>query len=164
MNRAGGYMDRARERGINWGAVLLGWVVASLVGFVIGWILRALYALVADVPVEPGEAAAAAVVLALLTGFLSYLVGGYVAGRMAGASGGLNGAMTAVFGLVLGIILGVILAIVLLLAAGGEGMPAAPLGFGGIAEGAFLAGLILFLVNLAGGYVGGRLGEPSRGR
>ncbi|MEW6638540.1 MAG: hypothetical protein AB1425_17200 [Actinomycetota bacterium] len=35
---------------------------------------------------------------------------------------------------------------------------AAPLGFGGIAECAFLAGLILLPANLAGGYVGG----PSR--
>ena len=35
-----------------------------------------------------------------------------------------------------------------------------PVGFG-MAGAALIAGLVLFLVNLFGGYIGGKLGEPS---
>ncbi len=164
MNRASRYVDRSRERGIHWGAVVLGWVVAVLGGLVIGLVLRGLYALVAETPAERGEAATAAVIISLLTGFLAYLVGGYVAGRRAGVSGGLNGAMTAVFGLVVGIVIAIVWVILSLVVTGGERLPAAPVGFGQIAGGAFLAGLVLFVVNLLGGYLGGKLGEPSAGR
>jgi hypothetical protein len=86
-----------------------------------------------------------------------------IARRRAGASGGLNGAMTAVFGIVVGIVLAIIWIVLGLIPTGGERLPAAPVGFGGIAGGAFLAGLILLLVNLFGGYLGGKLGEPGRG-
>lgn len=161
-NRAGAYADRAKERGVNRGAVESGWVVAVAAGILIGAASRGTYGLVAGLPVERGEVVAAAVITSLLTGSLSYLAGGYAAGRMAGAPGGVNGAMTAVFGLALGIVLGLVLAGLGLIAFGGDGLPAAPVGFGGIAGGAFLAGLVLFLANLFGGYVGGKLGEPSR--
>src|SRR3712207_2981701 len=126
MDRASGYVNRSRERGVHWGAVILGWVVAVLAGIVIGLILRGLYALVAEVPVERGEVAAGAVILSLLTGFLAYLVGGYVAGRRAGASDGLNRAMTAVFGLVVGIVAAIVWVVLSLIITGGKGLPAAP--------------------------------------
>ncbi len=134
-----------------------------MASFVIGLILSGLYALVAEAPVERAESATAAVILSLLTGFLAYLLGGYFAGRRAGASGGLNGAMTAVFGLVVGIVVAIVWIVFSLIVAGGETLPAAPVGLGQIAGGAFLAGLILFVVNLLGGYLGGKLGEPGRG-
>ncbi len=82
-----------------------------------------------------------------------------MAARLAGYSGGLNGAMTAVFGVVLGVILAVILAVFGLIFVEGVAMPPANFGF---ARGALLAGLTLFLVNVFGGFVGGKLGEPSR--
>ncbi len=164
MNWSSGFVSRSRERGIHWGAVVLGWVVAVLVGFVISLILQGAYALVAEAPGEGQEAATATFIISVLTGFVAYLVGGYVAGRRAGASGGLNGAMTAVFGLVVGIVVAIILVFLSLVVFGGEQLPTAPVGFGGIAEGAFLAGLLLLVVNLLGGYLGGRLGESGRGR
>jgi hypothetical protein len=102
------------------------------------------------------------VAISLLTGFLSYLAGGYAAGRLAGVSGGLNGAMTAVFGLVVGIVLGLALAVIGLISFGAEWPPAVPAGFGRIAGGALLAGLAMFGVNLLGGYLGGRRGQSSR--
>ena len=43
-------------------------------------------------------------------------------------------------------------------------MPTAPVGFGGVAEGAFLAVLLAFAANLLGGYLGGRMGELGRVR
>ncbi len=106
-----------------------------------------------------GEINATVVVSSLISGFLAYLLGGFVAGRSAGSSGGLNGAMTAVFGLMLGLVVGAALAIFGATFAGGVAMP--PANFG-LARDVVLIGLLLFLVNLFGGYVGGKLGEPSR--
>lgn len=160
MARSGGYANRAREQGIQWPAVILGWVAAIVAGLVIGLVLRGIYALIATAPVDPTQAGAAALILSLLTGFLGYLVGGYVAGRMARTAGGLNGAMTAVFGLIVGIVVAVIWVFLAVLFTGGE-VPRAPIGLGA-AGGAFLAGLFLFLANLLGGYLGGKWGQPSR--
>ena len=152
-------MNGSERKGISWGSVALGWAVAVIAGAVISPILRVLYGLVSEPPVERGEFTAAVVVIAVVSGFLGYLIGGYVAARLAGYSGGLNGAMTAVFGVVFGVILAVILAVFGLIFVEGVAMP--PANFG-LAGGALLAGLILFLVNLFGGFVGGTLGEPSR--
>jgi hypothetical protein len=135
----------------------LGWLVAVAVGAVISPILRLMYGLVVEPPVERGEFTATVVAISLVSGFLAYLVGGYVAGKLAGASGGLNGAMTAVFGLLVGLVLAVVLAAFGVLFSEGVAVP--PAGFG-LAGAALLSGLVLFLVNLLGGYVGGKLGEP----
>ena len=158
MNQTSGNTNRSKERGIHWGAVALGWVVAVAAGILIGAALGGLHNLVAGRPLGDGEVTIAAVIISLLTGFLSYLAGGYAAGRLAGASGGLNGAMTAVFGLVVGIVLGLALAVLGLIAFGVEWPPAVPAGFGRMAGGAFLAGLVLFRANL----LGGRRGQSSR--
>ncbi len=149
---------RARPPGIKWGAVALGWVVAVIAGIIFNLLLRILAGLFVEFPLEPAELTAAVVVVSLLSGFLAYLVGGYAAGRSARVSGGLNGAMTAVFGVILGIVLAVILAIFDVILTGGVALP--PVNFG-LAGAALLAGLILFLVNLLGGYIGGKLGAPS---
>ena len=121
--------------------------------------MRILYGLVVEPPLERGEFTATVVVISLVSGFLAYLVGGYVAGRSARYSGGLNGAMTAVFGLALGLILASILTVFGVIFPEGVAVP--PACFGLIGE-PLLAGLILFLVNLFGGYVGGKLGEPPQ--
>ncbi len=142
---------------VSWRSVASGWAVAALAGVVASAILRALDGFVGQPTVERGELTATVVVISLVSGFLAYLVGGYVAGRSARYSGGLNGAMTAGFGLILGVILAAILAVFGVIFPEGVAMP--PACFGLMGE-ALLAGLILFLVNLFGGYVGGTLGEP----
>ena len=70
--------------GTRWGAVALGWVLAVLTGIVTGTILRQAYGLLADPLVEGGELTATVVVISVVSGFLSYLVGGYAAASMAG--------------------------------------------------------------------------------
>lgn len=152
-------MKRSGE--IRWRAVALGWLIAACSGVVISPVLRLLYGLVVELPAQRGVFTTAVVVVSLLSGFLAHLFGGYAAGRWAGVSGGLNGAMTAVLGLALGMVLAVILA-----ASFGalftEGVALPPSGFG-IRSAALTAGLVLFAVNLFGGFVGGELGEPVSG-
>ena len=146
-------------KGIRWGSVALGWLVAAVVGPLISLVLGGFYGLVDGPPAESGEITAGFVVISLVSGFLAYLAGGFVAGRSAGYSGGLNGVMTAVFGLIVGVVVGAIFALVGVTFAEGVAMP--PANFG-LAGDVLLAGLLLFLVNLFGGYVGGKLGEPTR--
>lgn len=111
-----------------------------------------------EFPVEPSEITAAVIIVALLSGFLAYVAGGYAAGRSAQVSGGLNGAMTAVFGVIVGVISAIILAIFGIIFTEAVAVP--PVNFG-LAGAAIVGGLILFLVNLLGGFVGGKLGKPS---
>ena len=153
---------RGDRGGTRWGAVALGWVVAVLAGIVIGTVARQVYGLLARPPVEGGELTATVVVISVVSGFLSYLVGGYAAASMAGHSGGRHGALTAVFGLILGVILAVVLVFFgTVLAEGLVAVAVPPSSFGPIGA-AWTAGtLILFLVNLFAGFVGGKLGEPS---
>src|SRR5436305_15172274 len=85
-----------------WGAGAFGWVVAVVTGIVISPILRQMYGLLTEPPVERGEFTATVVVISLVSGFLSYLVGGYAAAKTARYSGGKHGALTAVLGLIVG--------------------------------------------------------------
>ena len=148
--------------GIRWDAVVFGWAVAVFVGILTNILFRQIYGLLAEPPVVAGELTATVVVISGTSGFLSYLVGGYAAAKRARHSGGGHGALTAVFGLIVGVVLGIVL--VLFAAVLGEGVvevvvPPASVGPIG-AVWAF--GAILFLINLFGGLVGGKLGEPSR--
>ena len=145
--------------GIRWRSVALGWFFAAVVGSLLNLLFSVLYGLVDEASAEGGKVTAGFVVVSLVSGFLAYLVGGFVAGRSAGYSGGLNGAMTAIFGLILGLVVASILSIVGTTFAEGVAMPPANFGLTG---GALVATLVLLLVNLFGGYVGGKLGEPSR--
>ncbi len=70
----------------------------------------------------------------------------------------MNGAMTAVFGVILGIILAIIFLSFDLVLTGAVALPPVSFGMAGMA---LIAGLVHFLVNLLGGYIGGKLGEPS---
>lgn len=149
----------AARSGTRWDAVALGWVLALLTGIATSTILRQVYGLLAEPPGERGEFTAAVVVISVVSGFLSYLVGGYAAAKRARHSGGRHGALTAVFGLIVGVILAIILASFGVVFAEGVAVPPAAFGPIGAALG---AGLILFLVNLFGGFVGGTLGEPSQ--
>jgi hypothetical protein len=156
-------------RGIRWEAVASGWAIAVLAATIINPILVLLYGLFAEPPTERVVLTATMVVISVVSGFLSYLIGGYVAARIASRSGGKHGALTAVFGLGIGIAMGIVLAlsgfvftndITTLPADFGLADVVPPVSFG-LAGPALVAGSILFLVNLFGGFVGGRLGEPS---
>ncbi len=151
-------MSSTTKGGIRWRAVLLGWVAAFVSGFVVTPLLEALYGLFAEPPTWRGQFSSSIVVLSLLAGFLAYLVGGYVAASQARGSGGKNGAMTAVLGLVAGLLLAGALVASGVIFSAGVALP--PAGFG-LNVDALLAGGLLFLTNLFGGYVGGKLGEPS---
>lgn len=137
----------------------MGWLVAVLGGVVISLALNLLYELATDFPVERGEFTLSVVVISLVSGFQAYLVAGFVAGRLAQRSGGLNGAMTALFGLITGLILAIVLDTYGVVFP--EGVASPPACFGLTTE-ALLAGLVLFLFNLFGAYLGGQLGEPYR--
>lgn len=80
-------MNGNARKGIRWGSVVLGWLVAVVAGLVISLILTGLYGLVAEPPAESGELTAGAMIVYLVSGFLAYLLGGFVAGRYAGRSG-----------------------------------------------------------------------------
>jgi len=152
-------MNVGEGKGVRWRSVALGWLVAAVAGAAIRPLLGALYGSLAAVPPQTGPPTATAVVLALVSGFLAYLVGGFVAGRSSGRSGALNGAMTAVMGFVLGLAAGAVLAPFDAVFDWAVAAPPANFGFGGEA---LVAGLLLVLSDLFGGYVGGELGEPTR--
>ena len=148
--------------GIRWDAVVLGWAVAFFLGILTSIIFRQIYGMLAEPPVDAGELTATVVVLSGVSGFLSYLVGGYAAAKRAGHRGGRHGALTAVFGLIVGAVLAIVL--VLFGAVLGEGVAEVvvpPASVGPIGA-VWAFGAILFLINLFGGLVGGKLGEPSR--
>lgn len=147
-------MSRQAKSGIQWWAVALGWTAALLAGLVLSSILRAGYGSLAEGPTKGAELAAVAIAISLISGFLAHVVGGYTAARLARVSGALHGAMTAVFGLALGIVLAVALAVFGTTFDQEAALP--PVNFG-LAGGA----LFLFLVNLLGGYLGGKWGQPS---
>lgn len=152
---------RARG-GIRWGAVVLGWAVAVVVGILTNIVFRQIYGSLAEPPLDAGELTATLVVISGASGFLSYLAGGYAAAKRAGHSGGRHGALTAVFGLIVGVVLALVLA--LYGAVVGEGLAEVvvpPASVGPIGA-VWAFGAILFLINLFGGLVGGKLGEPSR--
>lgn len=151
-------MSDSRAGGLRWRAVALGWLAAVLAGFAISPLLRSVYGLMTEPPIPRDEFTLAMVTVSLLSGFLAYLFGGYVAATRARVSTGTNGAMTAVFGLVAGAFLGGVLAVFGEIFPEGVALPPAVFGLNGRT---LLAGAILFLVNLFGAFVGGKLGEPS---
>ncbi len=161
MNRA---LSSSRQRGIEWGAVALGWVVAILVGILLALILGGIFGIAASGtgPAVTGQTGAGLAIGSLIFGFLAYLAGGYVAGSRANSAKPLNGAMTAILNLIVGLVLAII-ATLLILLIGGSDFPPGPIGALSATGGGFLGVLIAFLVNLAGGYAGGKLAE-SRGR
>lgn len=150
---------------IRWRAVIFGWVSAILAGIFFNLIFRAAhYGLFGGESLEFSDTTAL-VAISMISGFLAHSVGGYVAGRRAGVSGGLNGAMVAVLGTAAIVAAFVLIAAVALATAGAvfaEGGVASLTG--GMVWRLAVAALILFLVNLAGGFLGGKLGSLlSRG-
>lgn len=159
-------------RRINWKAVVIGWISAIVAGLAMNLIFRAAhYGLFSGESLTLADATAL-VTISMISGFLAHSVGGYVAGRRAGDSGWINGAAVAVLGTAALLAAFVLLAAVALATAGAlvspgdlaGGIPPADL-FRQLA----ISAVILFLVNLAGGALGGALGgldrspSPSKG-
>ena len=140
-----------------WAAVALGWAVAVLAGVVLSPLLRSLYGLLAGPGAERGSFTTAVVVVSLVAGFLSYLLGGFVAAKAGLRSGQKHGALTAFVGLSAGVVLALILTPFQVIFPEGVALPPACFGLG---ADTLVAGLILFIANLFGGFVGGTLGEP----
>lgn len=141
-------------RSIRWDGVAMGWFVAIPAGLLLSPTVRGAYDVLTGASVAPGKFTAGLVIVSLVSGFLACLLGGYVAGRFARQSGGLHGAMAAVLGAATGAVLGAFGVAV----SGGLLVALIGLGFGEVTASAALA---LFLAYLFGGYVGGKLGEPS---
>lgn len=152
---------------LNWRAVILGWAVAIVTGVIVNIVFEGAHVLLFG-----GEALStenfttAVVVISLVSGFLAHFAGGYVAGRRANRNGGLHGVMVAVLGFLFVVLaVAVVSAIAvatagIFLIEGGVPFPAVTLGFAG---GALLASLALLLLNVLGGFFGGKLGEWERG-
>ena len=102
----------------------------------------------------PGKLTSGLAIVSLVSGFLAYLFGGYVAGKFARRAGGLHGAMTAILGVAASAILGTFGVAV----SGGILVTLIGLGFGEVTAS---TALTLFVAYLFGGYIGGKLGEPS---
>jgi hypothetical protein len=139
---------------IRWNSVALGWLVALPTGLLLGPLLRAAYDTLTGAVVTPGKFTSGLVIVSIVSGFLAYLLGGYVAGRFVRRAGGLHGAMTAIIGAATATVLGAFGVAV----SGGVLVALIGQGFGGVTASTALA---LFLAFLFGGYVGGKLGEPS---
>lgn len=127
---------------IRWDSVALGWLVALPTGLLLGPLLRVAYDTLTGAAVTPGKFTSGLVIVSVVSGFLAYL------------SGGLHGAMTAIVGAVTGGVLGAFGVAV----SGGILVALIGLGFGEVTA---LTALAVFLAYLFGGYVGGKLGEPS---
>jgi len=140
---------------IRWESVALGWLVALPTGLLLGPLVRVAYDALSGTTVTPEKFTSGLAIVSLVSGFLAYLLGGYVAGKFARRAGGLHGAMTAILGAVAGVVLGAFG----IVASGGILVALLGLGFGKITLSAALA---LFIAYVFGGYVGGKLGEPSK--
>jgi len=140
---------------IRWESVALGWLVALPTGLLLGPLVRVAYDALSGTTVTPEKFTSGLAIVSLVSGFLAYLLGGYVAGKFARRAGGLHGAMTAILGAVASVVLGAFG----IVASGGILVALLGLGFGKITLSAALA---LFIAYVFGGYVGGKLGEPSK--
>lgn len=158
-------MIRAAYEKIIWRAVAAGWAVAILTGIVFNLVFRGAHRFLFDGASLEFADTTALVIISLISGFLAHSVGGYAAGRGSRSWGGLNGAMVAVLGTaaVLAaffVVAAIALATAGALFAGGLSLPPALAGLGG---GLLIALLALFIFNLLGGYLGGKLGELEIG-
>lgn len=142
----------------------MGWAAAILTGIVFNLVFRAAHRWLFDGGSLELADTPALVSISLISGFLAHSVGGYATGRRARTWGGLNGAMVAVLGTAAVIAALVLVAAIALATAGAVfpgnlSLPPSTSGIGGI----LLALLSLFVFNLLGGYLGGKLGELEIG-
>lgn len=160
-------MFRNLSERLNWRAVILGWAVAIVTGVIVNIVFEAAHVLLfGGEALSTANFTTAVVAISLVSGFLAHFAGGYVAGRRANFNGGLHGVMVAILGFLFVVLaVAVVSAIAvatagLFLIEGGIPFPSVTLGFAG---GALLASLALLLLNVIGGFFGGKLGEWERG-
>jgi hypothetical protein len=86
--RGGKRMNGNAGKGIRWGSIALGWLVAAVVGSLLSLLFSGLYGLLDEASAVDGKITAGFVIVSLISGFLAYLAGGFVAAWSAGYSGG----------------------------------------------------------------------------
>jgi len=172
-----GYLEAADQResrlrevygGIDWLASFIGCVIAivsvGVLGLILGLVLTPLGLSLDLGGAQLQTAAIIGLVLVGLALFFAYLFGGYVAGRLARFDGGRNGAMTVLWG----ILLTAILALVPLVGGAAFGplqdtVQNAVIPAVGDLRGLGLIGLGIvagaLLLELLGGFIGGRMGS-----
>jgi hypothetical protein len=152
---------------LNWRAVIFGWAVAIAAGIGLNLVFEAAHVLLfGGDALDAANPTTAVVTISLLSGFLAHFAGGYVAGRRAGTAGGLHGVAVAILGFLFVVVAVVVVSAILLATAGifvVEGRVPLPTVTLGLAGGALVATLALLLLNVLGGFFGGKLGEWERG-
>jgi hypothetical protein len=145
----------------------MGWAVAIVTGIVLNLLFEATHILLfGGEALDAANLTTAVVTISLISGFLAHFAGGYVAGRRARVFGGLHGVMVALLGFVFVVVAVAVVSAILIATAGivlierGIPFPVMTLGFAG---GALLASLALLVLNLLGGFFGGKLGEWEKG-
>ncbi|MDQ3644466.1 MAG: hypothetical protein M3356_03025 [Actinomycetota bacterium] len=163
---------RTRQRqdfgGFNWGAALLGWLVATGIAIILTAILSAAGAAIGLTEVSKSEARQSAETVSIVGGVvllvvlgLAYFVGGYNAGRLSRFDGGRQGVGVWIVGLLVTIVLGAAGAIF-----GSEynvlqklDLPRIPIDEGSLATGGLIALAILIVLTLLAAIAGGKAGE-----
>ncbi len=163
---------RTRQRqdfgGFNWGAALLGWLVATGIAIILTAILSAAGAAIGLTEVSKSEARQSAETVSIVGGAvllvvlgLAYFVGGYNAGRLSRFDGGRQGLGVWIVGLLVTIVLGAAGAIF-----GSEynvlqklDLPRIPIDEGSLATGGLIALAIIIVLTLLAAIAGGKAGE-----
>lgn len=160
-------MFRELSDKIRWKAVILGWAVAIATGIVLNLLFEAAHILLFGGEVlDAGEPHGRGRDDLLVIWLFGPLRRWYVAGRKARIHGGLHSVMVAILGFLFVLAAVVIVAAIVAATAGivlverGIPFPSLTLGFAG---GALLASLVLLILNLLGGFFGGKLGEWETG-
>ncbi len=163
---------RTRQRedfgGFNWGAALLGWLVAGGIAIILTAVLSAAGGAVGLTEVSESEARQNAETVSIVGGAvllvvlgLAYFVGGYNAGRLSRFDGGRQGLGVWIVGLLVTIILG---------AAGATfgseynvlqklDLPRIPIDEGSLATGGLIALAAIIVLTLLAAIAGGKAGE-----
>ena len=163
---------RTRQRedfgGFNWGAALLGWLVAGGIAIILTAVLSAAGGAVGLTEVSESEARQNAETVSIVGGAvllvvlgLAYFAGGYNAGRLSRFDGGRQGLGVWIVGLLVTIILG---------AAGATfgseynvlqklDLPRIPIDEGSLATGGLIALAAIIVLTLLAAIAGGKAGE-----
>lgn len=152
------------ERRFSLGATFLGWAVAAFFTFVFTVLALALLGAAATQAdfinsiwtLEAGALANTTAVVFLISMFLAYLIGGYAAGRIALWDGLKHGSLIVVWPVLLTILAGILGAVA---ADNVRAYVPAGVDAASLTTGAIVMGLLSLLVMIAGGALGGRMGE-----
>lgn len=161
-------LQREEFGGFNWGAALLGWLVAGGIAIILTAILSAAGGAIGLTEVSESEARQNAETVSIVSGVvllvvlgLAYFVGGYNAGRLSRFDGGRQGLGVWIVGLLVTIVLGAAGAIF-----GSEynvlqklDLPRIPIDEGSLATGGLIALAAIIVLTLLAAIAGGKAGE-----